>query len=173
MERVEELLQNPAIHEFFLRLVGDEGIQLIARFPETGEHSDEALAEITGINLNSVRHSLYTLYERRLAEYRRVKDNETGWLTYLWHLRLDNLEPVIAEDLATVREKLEARRRYEEENDFYLCKTCGAMYTFSEAFPHEFSCVTCEVPLSHFDNEVLVTALRRRLAAINESLGDA
>ncbi|MDO8842655.1 transcription factor [Methanocalculus sp.] len=171
MERVEELLQIPAIYEFFLRLVGEEGIQLLSRFPDVGEHSDEALAEITEINLNSVRHTLYTLYEGRLAEYRRVKDNDTGWLTYLWHLRPDNLDAVIAEELLTVKEKLVARERYENENDFYLCKTCGAMFTFNDAIPHEFSCPTCAIPLSHFDNEMLVIALRRRLEAINESLG--
>ncbi|GAA5262313.1 transcription initiation factor TFIIE subunit alpha [Methanocalculus sp. MC3] len=171
MQQVEELLEKQAIHSFFLRLVGEEGIQLLLRFPDNGEHSDEELAEKTGINLNSVRHTLYTLYERRLAVYRRVKDNETGWLTYLWHLQLDQLDPVLAEDLERVKEKLVARERYEEENDFYLCKTCGAMHTFNEAYKHDFSCITCEVPLSHFDNEMLALALRRRLEAISETLG--
>lgn len=171
MQQVEELLQKPAIRSYFLRLVGEEGLQLLLRFPDEGEHSDEELAESTGINLNSVRHSLYTLYERRLAVYRRVKDNETGWLTYLWHLQLDELEAVLAEELDRVKEKLVVRERYEEENDFYLCKTCGAMFTFNDAYKHDFSCTNCDVPLAHFDNEMLALALRRRLEAITETLG--
>ncbi|MCP1662771.1 MAG: transcription factor [Methanocalculus sp. MSAO_Arc1] len=170
MERVEELLQSPAICSYFLRLVGDEGIKLLRRFPDSGEHSDEELAEKTEINLNSVRHTLYTLYERRLAEYRRVKDSETGWLTYLWHLRVDNLNAVLGEELERVREKLAIRLKFEEENDFYICKTCGAMFTFNDAMQHEFSCTYCSIPLSHFDNEMLATALERRVHAIDETL---
>ena len=120
METAQELLDDPAIRAYLHRLVGDEGLDLIERFPEEGEHSDEDLAAKTGINLNSVRHTLYTLYERRLAEYHRIKNNETGWLTYLWQLRLDNIYTAIREDMSTVLEKLEKRERYEEENDFYI-----------------------------------------------------
>ncbi|RQD84449.1 MAG: transcription factor [Methanocalculus sp. MSAO_Arc2] len=170
MKDVEDLLQISPIHAYFLRLVGDEGIRLLRKFPDTGEHSDEELAEITEINLNSVRHTLYSLYERRLAEYRRVKDNETGWLTYLWHLRLDNLNSILAEELERVREKLAIRLKYEEENDFYTCRTCGALHTFNDAVPIDFFCTNCDVSLSHFDNEMLVSTLRKRLDAIEESL---
>ncbi|HJK10152.1 MAG TPA: transcription factor, partial [Methanocorpusculum sp.] len=85
----EEQLQNPAIYQYLLKLVGDEGIELLRRCPNE-ELSDEDIAAKTEINLNSVRHTLYNLYEHRLAEYRRIKNNETGWLTYLWVMRMDN-----------------------------------------------------------------------------------
>ncbi len=170
---MEEILVNPAIHTYLNRLVGEEGISLITSFPGDGEYSDEELAEKTGINLNSVRHTLYTLYEKRLAEYRRIKNNETGWLTYLWQLRIDRIYDVIAEDLAQVLEKLEARERFEEENDFYICKSCSDIYTFNRAMDSEFQCPTCDSPLEHFDNEILLNALKERIQAIRESLGYA
>ena len=44
-------LKNPAIYQYLLKLVGEEGIDLIKRFP-TEERSDEEIAEITGINSN-------------------------------------------------------------------------------------------------------------------------
>ena len=81
MDPTEDTLNDPAIRAYLHRLVGDEGLNLLERFPKEGEHSDEDLAAKTGINLNSVRHTLYTLYEKRLAEYHRIKNNETGWLT--------------------------------------------------------------------------------------------
>ncbi len=70
MVSVAELLDDPAIKAYIRRMIGDEGIEVLRRFPVDGEHSDEELAEITGISLNTVRHTLYTLYEKRLAEYR-------------------------------------------------------------------------------------------------------
>ena len=102
MDPTEDMLNDPAVRAYLHRLVGDEGLNLLERFPEGGEFSDEDLAAKTGINLNSVRHTLYTLYERRLAEYHRIKNNETGWLTYLWQLRPDHMFDAIREDMEVV-----------------------------------------------------------------------
>jgi len=112
-------------------------------------------------------------FEKRLAEYRRIKNNETGWLTYLWHLRMDMIFEVIREDLETILEKLNARERYEEENDFYICKACGMLYTFNEAMDSEFICPVCDQQMEHFDNEILLRALKKRIEAIKETLGHA
>ncbi|MDH7594055.1 MAG: transcription factor [Methanomicrobiales archaeon] len=161
----EGLLKDPAIREYLLRLIGEEGIDLIVKFPEEGEFSDEELAAKTGINLNSVRHTLYTLYEKRLAEYRRIKNVDTGWLTYLWKLNLNNIDEVIREDLRYVLEKLEARRRFEEENDFYVCNSCGT-FTFNQVAETNFLCPVCGKPVEHFDNEILLKALIRRIEEI-------
>lgn len=171
MVAVAEILEHPAVAAYLHRLIGDEGLLLIERFPEEGEFSDEELAEVTQITLNSVRHTLYTLYERRLAEYRRIKNNETGWLTYLWRLRLDNIPAAMAEEMETVLEKLRLRERFEEENDFYRCSQCGLLVTFNQAMDYDFCCHECGSPMAHFDNDILLLALRRRREAIASSLG--
>ncbi len=171
MASVADLLSEPAVTAYIHRMIGDNGIELIRRFPEEGEYSDEELAEKTGINLNTVRHTLYTLYEKRLAEYRRLKNNETGWLTYLWHLRIDRIHDVIEENIRDVIEHLDARLDFEERNDFYMCKDCGVIYTFTDAANWNFECPNCETMLDHFDNELLVTALHKRVQKIKESLG--
>ena len=173
MDAVEEALNEPAIRSYIHRLIGDEGLDLLERFPKEGEHSDEDLAASTGINLNSVRHTLYTLYEKRLAEYHRIKNNETGWLTYLWQLRMDHIYDAIREDMGIVLDKLERRARYEEENDFYICKECHMIFTFPQAMECEFRCPNCAQSLSHFDNEMLLKSLRERIDAIKKSLGHA
>ncbi|MDD1661222.1 MAG: transcription factor [Methanomicrobiales archaeon] len=170
MMSIAEILKDEAVRSYLHRLIGDEGLDLLGRFPEEGEYSDEDLAEKTGINLNSVRHTLYTLYEKRLAEYRRLKNTETGWLTYLWTLRLDRIEAAILEDMKLILEKLEARENFEEENDFYLCETCGT-FTFNEVMELDFACPRCSQPVEHFDNEALLSALKRRISAIRECLG--
>ena len=67
-------------------------------------------------------------------------------------------------------EKLEARETFEEENSYYLCKTCGAA-TFNEVMELDFACPRCTQPVEHFDNEALLSALKRRISAIRECLG--
>ena len=167
---IAEILKDEAVRSYLHRLIGEEGLDLLERFPEDGEYSDEELAEKTGINLNLVRHTLYTLYEKRLAEYRRLKNTETGWLTYLWTLRLDRIQAAVMEDMRLVLEKLEARESFEEENDFYICNTCGT-FTFNEVVELDFACPRCTQPVEHFDNEALLSALKRRISAIRECLG--
>ena len=167
----EEILADKAIFAYLHRMIGDEGIELIRRFPTDKEYSDEELAEVTKINLNSVRNTLYTLYEHRLAKYRRIKNNETGWLTYLMYLQLFNIYDAISKDMEVILEKLKKRHRYEEQNDFYNCKACGFVTTFTEAMDSQFVCAACEEQLSHFDNDPLVDALARRISLMKETLG--
>ena len=169
---VEEIdvLDNPAVRAYLIRMVGEEGLTLLEKFDRTIEKTDEQLAEETEINLNAVRNTLYTLYGKRLAQYRREKNQETGWLTYKWKLRLDNLNDAITEDMEDAFEKLAAREKYEDENDFYICNTCGIVYTFNDALAREFIC-QCGVQMEHFDNDLLLTALKTRVAAMKATLG--
>ena len=173
MDPIEDTLNDPAIRAYLHRMVGDEGLNLLERFPREGEHSDEDLAASTGINLNSVRHTLYTLYEKRLAEYHRIKNNETGWLTYLWQLRPDHIADALREDMSLVLDKLTRREKFEEENDFFICKDCHLIFTFPQAMNIDFKCPDCDQPMGHFDNEVLLKALKQRIDAIKKSLGHA
>ncbi|MHB8162830.1 MAG: transcription factor [Methanoregula sp.] len=173
MVPANDVLEDPAVRAYLHRLVGDDGLNLLERFPKEGEHSDEDLAASTGINLNTVRHTLYTLYEKRLAEYHRIKNNETGWLTYLWQLRPDHIYDAIREDMGLVLEKLSRREKYEEENDFFICKDCHLIFTFPLAMNSDFKCPACEQPMGHFDNEMLLKSLKIRIDSIKKSLGHA
>ncbi|RBQ23148.1 MAG: Transcription factor E [Methanocorpusculum sp. MCE] len=206
----EEQLGNPAIYQYLLKLVGEEGLELLRRWSDISyarrwvedklssedlkaadkarflaesrrsdeelieaERSDEEIAEITGINLNSVRHTLYNLYEHRLAEYRRIKNNETGWLTYLWLMRMDHMNMVLRNEMEVAAGKLAARLRYDEANDFYQCKNCGITTTFNNAMMTNFACPQCGTMLVHFDDELIVAALKKRLAKMQSALDNA
>jgi transcription initiation factor TFIIE subunit alpha len=171
MSTIKEILDNHAMSAYLCRLVGDEGMALLAAFPEGQEYSDEELSDMTKINLNAVRHTLYTLYEHRLAEYRRIKNNETGWLTYLWHLLPHNINAAIEDELEVVLEKLKKREQYEALNDFYMCKECGITLTFNQAIDIEFTCPHCEIQMSHYDNSLLLQALSKRVEEMSEVLG--
>ncbi len=48
MDPIEDPLNDPAIRAYLHRLVGDEGLNLLERFPREGEHSDEDLAARPG-----------------------------------------------------------------------------------------------------------------------------
>ena len=86
---------------------------------------------------------------------------------------MDQIYEAIKEDMETALEKLQARERFEEENDFYICKTCQILCTFNQAVDVNFTCTDCGQVMEHFENEMLLRALKRRIRSIRESLGQA
>ena len=52
--------------------------------------------------------------------YRRERDKDSGWLTYLWKLDLDNTENMLRNETKKLIKKLEIRLEF-ENNEFYVC----------------------------------------------------
>ena len=77
----------------------------------------------------------------------------------------------VSKDLEIILEKLRKRYKYESENAFYSCPNCGNTITFSDAMDSQFVCQECENKMVHFDNDLLVNALQKRIARIEENLG--
>ena len=66
MMSITEILKDEAVRAYLHRLIGKDGLNLLEKFPEQGSTAMRSSPEETGINLNSVRHTLYTLYEKGL-----------------------------------------------------------------------------------------------------------
>lgn len=155
-------LDDPITHGYFHSLVGEKGIKVLQKMPE-GEVTDDEVSRATGVLLNVVRRTLFILYEKRLASYRRVRDTDSGWLTYLWKLDLSPLTELIEEEREKLAANLKDRMRFEEENIFYTCKNRCSRYVFESAAETGFICPNCGEPLTHQDNEKVLKAVQKRI----------
>ena len=165
----EGLLEDPVIQKYLHELVGPRGMPVAAAPPE-GEVTDEELAEELDLELNDVRRSLFILYENDLASYRRVRDEDSGWLTYLWTFEYDNIPENLEEEMYRLLEALEERLDYEEQHEFYLCEVDSLRFEFGEAMDHGFECPQCGSPLESLANTHLIEAMEDRLAALHDEL---
>jgi transcription initiation factor TFIIE subunit alpha len=147
---------------YLLKLVGDEGVQIVDSIPGE-EITDEHLAEMTGISLNTVRRTLYLLYEHRLAIYRRKRDPDSGWLTYLWQLCPDNFDKALESEAKRLIRKLDERLAYEKNNIFYACIEGCARFIFDEASDADFVCPFCQGSLEYMENAKVVEAIERQI----------
>ena len=166
-------LDNKAVNGYIHKLVGDEGMtvveKMLAAVPDK-EVTDEKVAEISGINLNLVRKTLYILYENHLAIYRRERDKDSGWLTYLWKLDLDNAEHMLRNETRKLIRKLERRLEF-ENNEFYICSAEPPhRILFDYAMETNFTCPVDETPLMHYDNSEEKLALRGRIDALKQAM---
>ena len=165
----EELLNDPVIQKYLHELVGPKGMP-VAATPPDGEVTDEELAEELGLELNDVRRALFILYENDLAAYRRVRDEDSGWLTYLWTFEYEKIPGNLKDEMERLVAAIEERSDYERAHEFYLCEVCSIRFEFGEAMDFGFECPECGSPLEAMDNDRLVDAMDRRLAELRDEL---
>ena len=165
----EDLLNDPVIQKYLHELVGPTGMP-VAAAPPDGEVTDEELAEELGLELNDVRRALFILYENDLATYRRVRDEDSGWLTYLWTFHYDNIPENLQEEMYRLLDALEEREEYERTHEFYLCEVCSIRFEFGEAMDFGFECPECGSPLDAMENDRLREAMSQRIDELREEL---
>ena len=121
----------------------EDAVEIILTLKDTGEITDDQIANKTGIRLNFVRKILYKLYDHSIVSLRRSRDQETGWFIFHWKLQPDQVEGFILSQKRHVLDKLNTRLRYENKHDFYYCGTPGCKRTpFEEAVETLFRCPT-------------------------------
>ncbi len=166
-------LNNKAIKGYIIKLVGEDGITIVEKMIEKvpdKEVTDEKVAEISGINLNLVRKTLYILYENHLALYRRERDKDSGWLTYLWKLDLDNTENMLRNETKKLIKKLEIRLEF-ENNEFYVCTAEPPhRILFDYAVDANFTCPIDGMPMEHDDNSNEKLALQHRIEKLKQTV---
>ncbi|PSQ53751.1 transcription factor [Halobacteriales archaeon SW_12_67_38] len=165
----EDLLEDPVVQTYLHELVGPRGMP-VAAAPPDGEVTDEELAEDLGLELNDVRRALFILYENDLASYRRLRDEDSGWLTYLWTFEYESIPNNLRDEMGRLLEALEERRKYERDNEFYLCEVDSLRFEFGEAMEFGFECPQCGSALESMDNDRLIDAMDDRIDALHDAL---
>ena len=123
------------------------------------------------LKLNTVRKTLYKLYNGKLAQFRRIRDKSTGWFIYYWWHEFDLFEEILMEKKRTVESKLRERLKFEENNYFFVCKKCedsNLKYNFDTAFEMNFKCANCSSLLEAQENQELIQFLKEKIVLIEK-----
>lgn len=155
-------LEDSVLQGLLLNLVGEEGIKVITNMPE-GEVTDEEVSQVTDVALNVVRRTLYILFENRLAFYRRERNKDSGWLTYLWKLDLSGINNLLDDQLIKLIKNLKTKLAFEDNNMFYICNNNCGRFVFDVVSETEFLCPICGDDVIFQDNEVVKQCLIKRI----------
>ncbi len=154
-------------------LFGEDGVKVVEVLKGVHEIIDIDIVDQTEIRLNTVRKTLYRLYDHSLVALRRSRDRETGWFIFHWRLQPDQLEGFILNQKRRVLEKLETRLRYEKSHEFYSCQTQGCRpLPFEQAFEVLFRCPTCNKPMSYVTNNKIIETITRKINQIKKELSE-
>jgi transcription initiation factor TFIIE subunit alpha len=126
------------------------------------------------LKLNTVRKTLYKLYSEKLAQFRRIRDKSSGWFIYYWWAEFDLIDEILMNKRKIIERKLRDRLEYEENNYFFICKSCNKShfkYRFDEAFELNFRCPDCGGPLEAQDNQKIIDFLKEKIV-LNQKTKD-
>jgi transcription initiation factor TFIIE subunit alpha len=158
--------------ELAMEIGGDEAVEIVKALEKKKEATDEELAEITGIRINNIRKILYEFYDIGIADFKRIRDKETGWYYYYWFLETKRLNEIIRN--RKMKELEELRKMLEQETGeiYYWCGKPGhPRLTFDEAMEYQFQCPICGEILMEHDNSAIIEELKKRIEALETELG--
>lgn len=162
-------LKDAVARAYIMGLVDKDGLTMVDKAPK-GEVTDEKVAEATGVSLNTVRRALYILYENGLASYRRERDKDSGWLTYLWQIDLSGIYDVLDAETRKLLKNLQKRLDTEKDSMFYACVDGCGRFLFELAAETNFVCPICGATLEYQDNTELVKVLEKRVNEIQRCM---
>ena len=164
--------KNKELLELARDIGGEEAVEVVKALEKMKEATDEELAEKTGIRVNTVRRILYALNDHGLADFKRIRDKETGWYYYYWHLETKKLPEIIRAKKMAELKRLKEMLEEETSEIYYWCGTEGhPRLTFDEAMEYEFQCPLCGKMLMQYDNTKIVEELKKRIQELEEELG--
>ncbi len=163
------LQEEELIRELIERVAGEIGVVIYELRPKK-EFTDEQIAMELGVEINEVRRALFALYELGLAEYRRKRDDETGWMEYYWRIRYDKQKEVLKRELLKTKKKLEEKLEDETNTVYYICMNGCMKVTYEQAMEFDFVCPRCGAPLEYFDSSLAVEKVKEEIRKIDEIL---
>jgi len=164
--KLEDLL-----NELIERVAGEVGLILYS-LNINGEFTDDQLALELGIEINEIRRALFALYEIGLAEYRRRRDDETGWMEYYWRINYEKATEVIKRELEKTKRKLEEKLESETSTIYYICPNMCIKASYDEAMEYNFTCPKCGNMLEYLDCTDALGKIKEELRRIEGILDD-
>ncbi|MDP7974978.1 MAG: hypothetical protein ACP5UI_04550 [Thermoprotei archaeon] len=149
---------NPVIKGILQNLEGGESV------------SDDDLAALIGVKVNTVRTELNELYANGIVSFEKRKIPNQKWYAYFWKLDQGNIAYLIRQRLKKVLELLQRRLDYETAHSFFVCPREGKRYTFEEAAESDFRCPSCGALLTSQDNSQVVERLRSEIYQLTQIL---
>jgi transcription initiation factor TFIIE subunit alpha len=171
-EDIYDMLSNPIIQQVLLDILDEDinGFNVLEALTELTEVTDDEISRQLDLKLNTVRKLLYKLYDARLVDYNREKDEETNWYSYTWKATFTKLPGVVKKRMEQLLIDLKEQLVVEENTLFFHCPRCEFKYSFDEAIDYGFRCSQCNGVLKEYNNTNDIAMIKNQIKIIEEEL---
>lgn len=164
-------LERPEVVNALAEIAGANSLDIVDELSSESEMDEFSLAERLGMDVKTVRKILYKLYDNRLVNFRRIKDEETGWYIYLWNFEGDKVNALVENLRRTKIRGLRERVDYENAHQFFMCDNGCSRTPFENAMETGFICSHCGSKLNFVDNSKIIRNLEDQLKQIERAFG--
>nr|A6UR14.2 RecName: Full=Transcription factor E; Short=TFE; AltName: Full=TFIIE subunit alpha homolog; AltName: Full=Transcription initiation factor TFIIE [Methanococcus vannielii SB] len=164
------MLDNPLIQQVLFEVMEEDvvGFDVLNVLIDSNEVTDDEISRQLEVKLNNIRRILYKLYEARLVDYNREKDEETNWYTYTWKPSLEKLPALVVKKMKNILDELKKQLSTEENGMFFYCMGCELKFTFEDAMDMGFRCPQCGGVLHEYDNKKDMATIKEQIAYIED-----
>ncbi len=164
------VLEDPRARAYIEEVVGENGLRITEALLNHEEATDTMLSQELGEKPSHIRKVLYTLYEARIAEYHKLKDKETGWLTFFWFIHPENVSRAMSTKMKRDLMSLETALQSEQTHEWFACPEGAERFDFADATEHEFQCPTHGTILQQYNNTTDIDTLQTQIEAVRAEL---
>ena len=168
---MEKPLERPEVVNALAEIAGANSLDIVDELSSESEMDEFSLAERLGMDVKTVRKILYKLYDNRLVNFRRIKDEETGWYIYLWNFEGDKVNALVENLRRRKIRNLRERVDYENAHQFFMCDSGCSRIPFENAMEQGFVCSHCGGKLNFVDNSKIIRNLEDQLKQIERAFG--
>ncbi len=168
---MEEVLDNPAVIDLLSKVAGATSVEILRQLSEVREVDEFTLAERVGMDVKMVRKILYKLYQHRIVNFRKIKDEESGWYIYLWSFDAERIRSLLEKRRREMIKKLREKLEYEKNNQFFVCENGCTRVTLDKAMETGFVCPICGGKLVFYDNSAVIRQLEEQLKVLEKTFG--
>jgi len=147
---------------------GEDELTILEHLVDEGPTTDTVLAEQLDTKTSTIRKALYRLYEDRIADYRENRDEEKGWLTFVWSYTPDQAKRELAEARQEAADEIREEIQELKQNELFACPRGHVQLEFARAMDLEFHCPECGVEVDPVDEEQRIQQLQEQLESIEE-----
>lgn len=167
---IYDMLDNPLVQQVIFDIVGEDmsGFNILAILVDLEQVTDDEISRQLNLKLNNVRKILYKLYEARLVNYDREKDEETSWYIYTWKPALEKLPCIVKKKMEQILEDIKKQLDIEENNIFFYCPGCELKFTFEDAMDSGFRCPHCDERLREYDNRNDIKIIKEQIKFLED-----
>ncbi|HDD04862.1 MAG TPA: hypothetical protein ENF51_00005 [Candidatus Aenigmarchaeota archaeon] len=158
------------VEKLILDMFGKEALQVVKTLMRTGRIDEFSLAEKLKKDVNKVRSILYSLYEKKVVEYDRERDEKRAWWVYFWRVNVDRIRELWVKRHEEEIKRLEEKKEKLSANQLFECKDCKKVFTFEVAAKHDFSCPVCGSPLEAVDSSFIINEIEEKIKALKEEV---
>lgn len=162
------ILHNTLINQFLTTVAGEGSTKIVGELVEPMQ--DEEIAKKCKVKVTVVRSILNKLHAEGITEYSREKDLKTGWFSYMWKLRFDNMVEALKRKKSGEINNISSQLGEESGYMFYTCKKGCLKLPFDEAMESMFRCPTCNGLLYSANNKRKLKTLETKHSKLQEEI---